>query len=205
MEVKFGTLLLRFSVVEDSAAGSHNGGFCMRTLNSMEVLKCIIARCRHISAEIETAAAFLLYKNPYDSELRDVQFVGNVPNGSFTITVVSGHSLVMTNCSFSGNATKEVHNNNIIMRNCRFGQHGVQVLGRLVPGYNKSVRMVQMTIPPRMPQLVRKAGLSASVFVAAAVVAAAVAGVLLVAELAAIRVVTLVVREPRALANRRQE
>jgi hypothetical protein len=206
MEAKLGTASLCFFVVDNSVAGSHNGGLCMRNMDSMVVTKCIIARCRHISTEGDAAAAFLLYENPYDSELSDVQFVGNVPNGSFTLTVASGHSLVLTHCRFSGNATKEVHDKNIVLRDCTFGQHGVQTIGVLIPGYNKSVKMIQMTIPPRTQSLVRRAGLSASVFVAAAIVAVAVAvaGALLVMELAAMRVVRLLVRVPRALADRRQ-
>jgi hypothetical protein len=203
IETKRGTASFRFFVIDHSSAASHNGGLCLRSLDSFAVIQCIIARCRHISSEGDAAAALLVYENPYDSELSDGQFVGNVPDRSFTLTVVSGHSLVVANCRFSGNATKEVHDKNIVMRNCRFEQHRVETIGVLIPGYNKSVKMAPSTIPPRRTPR-RKAGLSALVFGAAFVVAAGIAGALLMVQLAALRVIRLVVRRPRALADRRQ-
>jgi hypothetical protein len=113
MEGKYGTLEMRHSVVSESMAASHNGGICARLFDAISIDYCHFYKNGHISNENDAAAALLFYDNAYDSNLAACTFVENRPSGSFTLTVGSGHSLLASDCCFSGPRSAEVNPKNI--------------------------------------------------------------------------------------------
>jgi hypothetical protein len=86
----------------------------------MAVESCIFTNCKHVSQEGETGAVFLLYENPYDSAVVKSAFLGNDPNGSYTVTVSSGSPLIFSECCFTGAEGKEVHPKNYVLELCSF-------------------------------------------------------------------------------------
>jgi hypothetical protein len=122
MEGKYGTFELRHSLVSESAAASHNGGICTRLFDTISIEYCHFLRNAHISNENDAAAALLFYDNAFESTLTACTFVENRPSGSFTLTVGSGHTLMVTDCCFSGTRSKEVNPKNIAMERCLFSQ-----------------------------------------------------------------------------------
>jgi hypothetical protein len=120
LETKFGSFEMFFSILDNSTAAVFNGGICTRDLDSMTVESCIFKNCRHVSQEGETAAVFLLYENPYDSACVKSSFLGNDPNGSYTVTVSSGSPLLFSECCFTGAEGKEIHPKNYVLELCSF-------------------------------------------------------------------------------------
>jgi hypothetical protein len=119
-EVKTGTVELKYSVTDNSSASCHNGGICTRLLDAFTVDHCLFFRCHHNTKEKDTGAVFLVYENPYDSSVVHSNFIQNEPNGSFTITVASGHGLAFANCCFSGSESRELRERNYVIENCSF-------------------------------------------------------------------------------------
>jgi hypothetical protein len=121
-EAKFGSVDVRYTVLENSTAKAHNGGFCARLLESMRITRCLFARCRHTSDQQDAASALIVHNNACDSGLTDFQFVANAPDRSFTIVVATGHVFVVRGCLFSG-PPAELRTDNLIPEMCLFAQN----------------------------------------------------------------------------------
>jgi hypothetical protein len=105
----------------------------------MVVEHCLFERCAHASKEEDAGAVFLMYENPYDSVIAKCAFVANVYNESFTITVASGHTLVITDACFTGIEAREVNLKNVIMEGCSFEQVNcfeVETVHGRAPGFD---------------------------------------------------------------------
>jgi hypothetical protein len=118
LEMKGGAGVMRYVVVDLASAWSHNGGMCLREMDSAFVTNCLFARCKHKSADPEAAAALLVYQNPWDSELADCRFVRNHPDRSCTVTVASGHVLSVRGCAFTGDPEKELNPKSVQTSKC---------------------------------------------------------------------------------------
>jgi hypothetical protein len=155
MEVKGGSLSMRFSVIEDSVARAHNGAVCTRELTRTLFERCIWAHCKHVSNESDAAAALLIYENPTEAALLYSNFVDNDPWGTYTITVVTGRHLIMTGCWFTGLYAKEVHEKNIAVEICKFKQTSFPLIDFLAaaqgyrPGFNAAMKKMPATRPAR--------------------------------------------------------
>jgi hypothetical protein len=121
-EVKSGAVEMKFCVIDQSVAKCHNGGICTRFLDTLTVDHCVFSRCAHKTTESATGAVFLVYENPHDSTVVESNFVHNEPNGSYVITVVSGHGLSFSRCCFTGSEGKEFHDRNYVTEDCLFEQ-----------------------------------------------------------------------------------
>jgi hypothetical protein len=119
-ELKSGAIELRFLVMSKSHAASHNGGICTRGLDSILVDHCVFLQCSHHTTEAETGAVFLFYDNPYESAIINTSFIHNEPNGSYTITVTSGHGLGLIGCCFTAADTVELHPGYMLYEGCTF-------------------------------------------------------------------------------------
>jgi hypothetical protein len=53
----------------------------------------VLANCSNVTSRREAAGVFLIYANPWGSAIIHSLFVGNDPNASFTIHVLTGHTL----------------------------------------------------------------------------------------------------------------
>jgi hypothetical protein len=155
LETKHGAFEMRFCVVRDSSAGAHNGAFCTRLCDSFRLEFSVFANCSHISSEGDAAAALLAYENPYDSTLCNCAFVGNSANGSHTVTVASGHSLIISDCCFSGGEWKEINEKNVAIELCRFDQEKCNwppvnsLFGTRAAGYDESLESLPFRVQKR--------------------------------------------------------
>jgi hypothetical protein len=122
LEAHSGSLEFCFSIVAASSALEHNGAVCTREFVRVAVRFCLFEKCAHASNENDAGAVFLMYGNPYDSEITNCAFVGNVYNGSHTVAVASGHTLVVLDCCFSGVEWRELGDRNIVTDRCAFQQ-----------------------------------------------------------------------------------
>jgi hypothetical protein len=148
METNGGTGVIRYVVVDLASASSHNGGMCLRHMDSVFVGNCLFARCKHSSDESEAAAALLVYENPWDSGLIGCRFVGNHPDKSYTVTVASGYELAIRRCCFTGNAEKELNSKLVTTENCQFAQKMKLVMSwpdGQKPGFDEFVPYVSRT------------------------------------------------------------
>jgi hypothetical protein len=121
-EGKFGDFQCRFLVLSGCSAGAHNGGLCFREMDLSVIEYGFFENCSHDSNEQDAGAVFLMYDNPLDSSLQKCVFVSNRYGGSHTITCASGHSLMVSDCCFSGRQISELNTKNIIVENCVFDQ-----------------------------------------------------------------------------------
>jgi hypothetical protein len=206
-EAKLGSVDMRYTVLEDSTARAHNGGFCARLLESMTLTRCLFARCRHTSEEKDAASALLVYDNPFDSSVTHCQFIANAPNRSFTLVVATGHGLVVRGCVFSG-PPAELRADNLITDMCLFAQTEFASIsfrsfaGEHIPGYNPAVKFVRQTVPLRTPSsgMLRKVTQRSALFVVLSlVVSAAVAAALTVLASLAHRLFNTALKIPRAI------
>jgi hypothetical protein len=62
----------------------------------------------------------LVHDNWFDSELDGVLFIKSVPSETPTVSVVTGHFLLLSDCWFSGTESREVNSERIVIENCRF-------------------------------------------------------------------------------------
>jgi hypothetical protein len=108
LETKFGPMELKFSVVCESSAVTHNGAICTRQLDELTYEFCQFANISHCSDEVESAAVLLCYENAYHSAIVNCTFLGNEPNASWTIKVLGGHLLVISGCYFTGKIEREL-------------------------------------------------------------------------------------------------
>jgi hypothetical protein len=206
-EAKFGSIDMRYTIIDDSMAKAHNGGFCARMLDSMTLTLCLFARCRHTSAEKSAASALLIYENPYDSSMTGCQFVANKPDRSFTLVVATGHGLVVRKCLFSGPAD-ELSPNNLITEKCLFAQKEFLSIsfqsfaGGRYPGYSPGIIFVQRTVPAHTTDPGKRMTVqdrSAMVAVLSLVVSAAVAAALTLLASVAHRMFKAAFKMPRAI------
>jgi hypothetical protein len=146
-ETKFGSLDMRFSIICNSSAHVFNGAICTRDLDSLNVENSIFMKCAHTSSDGETGAVFLFYENPYDSALVKCAFCGNDANGSYTITVSSGSTLILVECCFTGTEGKEIHPKNYAMEGCTFETEVMRSvdLRDLTHGYHSGLKRPQGT------------------------------------------------------------
>jgi hypothetical protein len=112
MERHHGLFCLEFSILSGASAKVHNGGFCVRELSALRVESCVFDKCRHSSVATESAAALLIYDNPFDSLLANSAFINNDPGESTTVTVVGGHQLLLSGCCFTGSRKVEIRDPN---------------------------------------------------------------------------------------------
>jgi hypothetical protein len=206
-EVKSGSMHMRYTILADSTAKSHNGGLCARMLDSMTITLCLFARCRHTSTEKNAASALLGYDNPYDSNMTDCHFVANEPDRSFTLVVATGHALVVRGCLFSGPAA-ELGPHNLITEKCLFVQKEFAPISFRflaawrVPGYNPRISFVQRTVLPQTtsPDKVRKVRYRSATLVGLSlVVSAAIAAALTLLASLAHRAFNAALKIPRAI------
>jgi hypothetical protein len=122
MEAQYGALVFRFSIIVDSSAESHNGGIVLREFDQITIEHSLFLRCAHQSTEPDAGAAVLMYDNPYDSALANCAFVENRYNESHTLAVASGHSLIISECCFSGPEKAEVNPKNVAVEKSLFEQ-----------------------------------------------------------------------------------
>jgi hypothetical protein len=108
MEIQRGSADLHWFFISNSSANAHNGGLCLRDLASLGVESCVFHQCRHDSQESETAAAILVIESPQWATLSGSLFLDNVPGKSHVVTVVSGASLVISSCCFTGSENLEI-------------------------------------------------------------------------------------------------
>jgi hypothetical protein len=62
---------VRYTVLEDSTARVHHGGFWARLLESMRITRCLFTRCRHTCDQQDVGPALLIHNNADDSGLTD--------------------------------------------------------------------------------------------------------------------------------------
>jgi hypothetical protein len=184
MESMYGPFEMKFSMVVESTARVHNGGFCLRHIEPLLVEFSIFERCGHVSEQAEAAAVFLIYDNPYDSSIRNCSFVENRYNGSYTISVVFGQPLALPGSCFTGPREREVHNENNPPGGCTFGaaKCPYTIAWKPAPGYDPHVKRARIrrqkrqkrTIAPIPREWNRK--LFAPAALASAVIAAVLTG-----------------------------
>lgn len=119
-EFHTGSFFMAHSLMCESRANVHNGGFCLRELVRMKIEFCGFIRCRHVSGADEAGAVGLIYSNPPTSGIIDCSFVDNDPSGSHTLTVANGNKLRMIRCCFTGERDKEVNPKNVLLASCSF-------------------------------------------------------------------------------------
>jgi hypothetical protein len=155
LEAKHGPFEMRFCVVRDSSASAHNGAFCTRSCDTFLLELSVFANCSHISSEGDAAATLLIYENPYDSTLCKCAFVGNSPNGSHTVTVANGNSLIISECCFSGAEWKEINQKNVVIELCIFDQQNCSLpppnslFGTRAAGYDERLESLPFRVQKR--------------------------------------------------------
>jgi hypothetical protein len=154
METKAGPITMTFCILWESHAVSHNGGLCMRNHESILIERCVFAKCRHKTSENDVGAALLIYENPLESSVTDSDFLECENDGGGTITVSSGHPLLLTGCRFSGTEAIEINNKNVAVHSCLFAQKDVTSMpfvslagGRQV-GFNRSMTLFPRSVAP---------------------------------------------------------
>jgi hypothetical protein len=122
LEVSNAPIEFRMCVVARSTAANHNGAFCLRNCDELSIERCLFANCSHVTSRYEAGGVFLIYATAYDSAITHSLFVGNDPNGSFTIHVLSGHQLMLVGCCFTGAEAREIAPRLIAKDKVLFGQ-----------------------------------------------------------------------------------
>jgi hypothetical protein len=112
---------MAFCDVSAASSGSHNGGVCVREATALSIDLCAFGGCQHTSTENNAAAALLVYDCPPAGALVESMFIGNRPDGSYTITVTSGNMLHIRRCCFTGGRDKELNSMLVRVDACEFG------------------------------------------------------------------------------------
>jgi hypothetical protein len=147
-EAKFGNFECRFSVLSSCAADAHNGGICLRQMDQSVIENGLFENCTHGSSEVDAGAVFLMYDNPFDSNIRKCAFVGNRFGRSNTITCASGHSLVISECCFTASQRSELNSKNLVIENCLFEETECPVIyeaGARTVGFDR-IRIVRFSL-----------------------------------------------------------
>jgi hypothetical protein len=202
-EMKWGAVQFRFVSFSDSSAKAHNGGLCIRDLESMTMDSCIFAGCRHTSGESEAAAALLLYENPANSVLQNCFFLQNFPDRTSVLTVAGGQKLTIRNCCFSGKQYTEIRDRHVTVIDCNFEQRqceGIQFpefvafdesLGKRTPVFGAAeAKKVQM---PSVKRSVRE------ILLISTGVSCVAAGILTLVHVSIQRILAQRIKIPRAL------
>jgi hypothetical protein len=142
-EAKFGSFKMSFSMIVESSAASHNGGFCVRELEELKMTHTLILNCRHQSSEEMAAAVLIIYENPYESSIIGCSFVSTGRDRTKTITVASGHGLLITGCCFTGEQEEEVSEVHIVIEKCSFGADACESMKLQFSraGYNPELKL----------------------------------------------------------------
>ena len=121
-ETNGGVMKMTHSLMQESEARVHNGGFCGRGQFLMTIELCAFVKNRHHSAERNAGAVALFYNNPPKSRLKECAFVDNYPDQSYTVSVADGFPLTFDRCCFTGSAAKEVNVPMQVFHDCTFAE-----------------------------------------------------------------------------------
>ena len=119
-EIDGGVMKMTHSLMQESQARVHNGGFCLRHQFFMTIEFCAFVKNKHWSSERNAGAVALFYNNPPKSRMKECAFIDNDPSQSFTVTVADGFPLTFDRCCFTGTAEKEVNVPVPVFQNCTF-------------------------------------------------------------------------------------
>ena len=138
-------------VFTSSFASVHNGCGVLRDLSSFEADSCAFIKCSHGSFIDTTASVLLFYQIPRYASISSSFFLNNDPSQSHNIFVSGGSTLILNECYFSGDRSKEVSasgasiNDEMSEYNCKGKKPSF--MNDVIIGFVNSTRAVSFRIP----------------------------------------------------------